>query len=152
MNIKYYHPNTYALEAPIHAVLIQNTILQPDNHCEVVPFEHWNKTQLLHKLMPWADVLLKNVFVEVEAQEKLPIVVGYMLYCIMTDTPFNFAYFIAKRMEGLENNNEPLPYARLMSRIFNYIKNKHPNDTSRMMEVDVVSPMENGFTMDSLDI
>ena len=152
MNIKFYHPNTYATEAPIHPVLIQNTILEPDYHCEDVPFEHWSKFQLHHKVLPWADVLLKNVFVELEAQEKLPIVVGYMLYCIMTETPFNFAYFIAKRMEGLGDNNEPLPYARLLSRIFNFIKDKYPHDTSRMMEVDDVSPMEDGFTMDSLVI
>ena len=96
--------------------------------------------------------MFKNVFVEEEAQEKLPIIVGYMLYCIMTDTPFNFAYFIAKRMEALDYNNEPIPFARLMSLIFDYIKSKYPNDQSRMIEVDDVTPMEDPFTMNSLDL
>ena len=152
MKIKHYHPSTYALEPPIHAVLIQNTILQPDYHCEDAPFEYWNKSQLEPKLMPWADVLLKNVFLEMEAQERLPIIVGYMLYCIMTDTPFNFAYFIAKRMEALDYNEEPLPFARLLTHIFNNIKSKYPNDQSRMIDVDDVDPMEDGFTINSLDI
>lgn len=151
MNIRHYHPSTYALMAPIHAVIIQNTILQPDYHCVKAPFEHWNKYQLQVNLMPWAEVLLKNVFMEVEPQEKLPIVVGYMLYCIMTENPFNFAYFIVKRMEALDYNKEPLPYARLLSHIFDHIKSKYPNDQSRMIEVDDVTPMEESFTMDSLE-
>jgi hypothetical protein len=54
MKIKHYHPSTYAQEPPIHAVLIQNTILQPDYHYEEVPSGHCNKSQLLFKLMPWA--------------------------------------------------------------------------------------------------
>ena len=40
MKMKHYHPSTYALEPPIHAILIQNTILRPDYHCEGVSFEH----------------------------------------------------------------------------------------------------------------
>ena len=96
--------------------------------------------------------MLKNVSVEDEAQEKLPIIVGYMLYCIVTDTPFNFAYFIAKRMESLCYNEEPLPFARLMTHIFNYIKSKHPSDPSRMNEVDDVTPMEEPFSMSSLNV
>ena len=152
MKIKHYHSSSFALETPINVINIQNTILQPDFQWEGAPSTHWNKSQLEPKLIAWADVLLKNVFVEVEAQEKLPIIVGYMLYCIMTETPFNFAYFIAKRMESLNSNDEPLPFARIMTNIFEFIKKKHPNDASRMIEVDDVTPMEKPFTMDSLDI
>ena len=64
---------------------------------------------------------------------------------------FNFAYFIAKRMEALDYNKEPLPYARILSHIFDHIKSKYPNDQSRMIEVDDVTPMEESFTMDSLE-
>lgn len=95
---------------------------------------------------------MKNVFFEVKAQEKLPIIVRYMLYCLETNTPFNFAYFISKRMEALDYNDEPLPFSRIMTNIFDYIMKKHLNDPSRMIEVDDVSPMEDPFTMNSLDI
>ena len=152
MKMENYHPSAFCLEAPIFAFLVQNTILQPYYHCKGVPSEHWNKSQLHYHLMPWAEVLLKNVFVEDEAQEKLPIIVGYMLYCIVTDTPFNFAYFIAKRMEPLHYNDEPLPYARLMTHVFNYIKSKYPSDPSRMSDVDDVTPMEDPFSMNSLEL
>ena len=72
---------------------------------------------------------------KLKLKRSCPSFVGYMLYCIMTDTPFNYAYFIAKRMGALDYNNEPLPFARLMTHIFDYIKSKHPNDPSRMIEV-----------------
>ncbi|GKA09033.1 hypothetical protein Tco_0688364 [Tanacetum coccineum] len=64
-----------------------------------------------------------------------------MLYCIKNNTPFNFAYFIDRRLSGLEYNNKALLYARVMTTLFEYLKNKHPNDASRMIEVDEVTPM-----------
>ncbi|GJZ74646.1 uncharacterized mitochondrial protein-like protein [Tanacetum coccineum] len=120
-------------------------------HCEIIPSPTWDKSKLHDHLKPWADVLLTNVFVEIEAKEELPIVVGYMLFCIETHTPFNFAYFLAKRMDGLEFNKDPIPYARVITTLVEYIKNEHPNDTSRVMEVDDVSPMWVPFTMDSIE-
>ncbi|GKA35332.1 hypothetical protein Tco_0721823 [Tanacetum coccineum] len=95
-----------------------------------IPLKSWEKNQLYPYLKAWADVLLSNVFVEIVAQESLPIIVGYMLYCIKTNTPFNFAYFIARRLSGLDYNNEALPFSRIMTTLFKYLKNKHPNDAS----------------------
>ncbi|GJT47192.1 hypothetical protein Tco_0955907 [Tanacetum coccineum] len=109
------------------------------------------KHQLHPHLNVWADVLLSNVFAKIEAQESLPIIVGYMLYCIKTKTPFNFAYFISRRLSGLDYNNEALPYARVMTTLFEYLKNKHPNDAS-WMSVEEVSPMCPPFTMKSLEV
>ncbi|GJW71359.1 hypothetical protein Tco_0128276 [Tanacetum coccineum] len=117
-----------------------------------IPLKSWEKNQLHPYLKAWADVLLSNVFVEIVAQESLPVIVGYMYYCIKTNTPFNFAYFIAKRLSGLDYNNEALPYARIMTTLFKYLKNKHPNDASRMIKVEEVSPMSSAFTMESLKL
>ncbi|GKD53813.1 hypothetical protein Tco_1287200 [Tanacetum coccineum] len=83
-----------------------------------------------HPIEQVIGILLTNVFSKIEAQESLPISVGYMLYCIKTKTPFNFAYFIARRLSGLDYNNEALPYARVMITLFEYLKNKYPNDAS----------------------
>ncbi|GKB22120.1 hypothetical protein Tco_0856043 [Tanacetum coccineum] len=121
-------------------------------HCKGIPSKSWEKHQLHPHLNAWADVLLSNMFAKIEAQESLPIIVGYMLYCIKTKTPFNFAYFIARRLSGLVYNNEALPYARIMTTLFDYLKNKHPNDASRITEVQEVSSMCLPFTMESLKL
>ncbi|GKC94373.1 hypothetical protein Tco_1159815, partial [Tanacetum coccineum] len=76
--------------------MIQNTIMRLEFHYEGIPSQSWEKNQLHPHLKAWADVLLSNVFVEIKAQESLPIIVGHMLYCIKTNTPLNFVYFIAR--------------------------------------------------------
>ncbi|GJX15491.1 hypothetical protein Tco_0216323 [Tanacetum coccineum] len=152
MKLKNYYPNSFACDPPVNSIMIQNTIMRPEFHYESIPSKSWEKNQLHPYLKAWADVLLSNKFVEIEAQESLPIIVGYMLYCIKTNTPFNFDYFIARRLSGLDYNNEALPYARIMITLFKYLKNKHPNDASRMIEVEEVSPMSSLFTMESLEL
>ncbi|GJW44391.1 reverse transcriptase domain-containing protein [Tanacetum coccineum] len=92
--------------------MIQNTIMRLEFHCKGIPLNLWEKHQLHPHLNAWANVLLSNVFANIEAQYSLPIIVGYMLYYIKTKTPFNFAYFIARRLSGLHYNNKALPYAR----------------------------------------
>ncbi|GJY46196.1 hypothetical protein Tco_0435259 [Tanacetum coccineum] len=87
---------------------------------------------------------------QVIAKKELPIIVGYMLFCIETHTPFNFAYFLAKRMDGMEFNKDQIPFARIIIKLVEFIKNEHPEDTSRVMEVDDVLPMSVPFTMDSI--
>ncbi|GJS52220.1 retrotransposon protein [Tanacetum coccineum] len=77
--------------------------------------------------------------IEIEAKEQLPIIAGYLLHCIEFITPFNFAYFVAKCMNYL--NDVAIPYARIITMLFEHIKNQHPNDTSRMVEVDDIPPM-----------
>ncbi|GJZ76748.1 hypothetical protein Tco_0641420 [Tanacetum coccineum] len=75
----------------------------------------------------------------IKAKEQLPIIVGYLLHCIESITPFNFAYFVAKCMNYL--NDVAIPYARIITMLFEHINNQHPNDTSRMVEVDDIPPM-----------
>ncbi|GJT09970.1 retrotransposon protein [Tanacetum coccineum] len=88
---------------------------------------------------------------KVEAKKELPIIVGYMIFCIETHTPFKFAYFLAKRMDGMEFNKDPIPFARIITTLVEFIKNEHLEDTSRISEVNDVLPMSTPFTMDSID-
>nr|GEV48907.1 retrovirus-related Pol polyprotein from transposon TNT 1-94 [Tanacetum cinerariifolium] len=132
--------------------MVQKTIMRSEFHCEGIPSKSWEKTQLYPHLKEWTDVLLSNVFVEIKAQEILPLIVGHMLYCIKTNTLFNFVYFIARKLSGLDYNNEALPYNRVMTTILEYLKNKHLKDASRMIEVEEVTPMCPPYTMKSLDL
>ncbi|GJW69401.1 hypothetical protein Tco_0123825 [Tanacetum coccineum] len=74
-----------------------------------------------------------------------------MLYCMKTSAPFNFAYFIARRLSGLDYNNEALPYDRVMITLIEYLKNKHPNDASRMIKVEEVTPIQEHLEGNALD-
>ncbi|GKA05379.1 hypothetical protein Tco_0684499 [Tanacetum coccineum] len=108
-------------------------------------------SKLHDHLKPWAEVLLTNIFVEIEAKKEFPIIVGYMLFCIEMHTPFNFADFLAKRMNGMEFNKYPISFARIITTLVEFIKNEHPEDDSRVMEVDDVLPMLVPFSMDSIE-
>ncbi|GJY85771.1 hypothetical protein Tco_0499797 [Tanacetum coccineum] len=138
--IRFYRPSSCLSDPPINGALVHNIILKQEFHCEIIPSPTWDNSNLHDHLKLCVDVLLINVFIEIEAKKELPIIVRYMLYYIET-TPFNFAYFLAKRMDGLDFNKDPIPFARIITTLVKFIKNEHPTDTSRVMEVDDVSPM-----------
>ncbi|GJS73911.1 retrovirus-related pol polyprotein from transposon TNT 1-94 [Tanacetum coccineum] len=66
---KFYHHISYWTDYFIDDALIQNTILKPEFHCKGTPSPSWDKSQLNARLRIWADVLIKNVFVEIEAKD-----------------------------------------------------------------------------------
>nr|GEX38860.1 hypothetical protein [Tanacetum cinerariifolium] len=138
--IRFYHLNSTSTDPTINGALVQNVILKEQFHCQISPSPIWDKSKLHDHLKPWAEVLITNVFVEIEAKKQLPIIVGYMLFCIETHTPFNFAYFLAKRMDGMKFNKDPVPFARIITTLVEFIKNEHQEDDSRVMEVDDVLP------------
>ncbi|GKA86796.1 hypothetical protein Tco_0808507 [Tanacetum coccineum] len=108
MKLKNYHLSSFACDPLVNSIMIQNTIMRPLFHYEGIPSKSWEKHQLRPHLNAWVDVLLSNMFEKIEAQESLPIIIGYFLYCIKTQTPFNFSHFIARRLSGLDYNNEAL--------------------------------------------
>ncbi|GJX71206.1 hypothetical protein Tco_0308377 [Tanacetum coccineum] len=71
--------------------------------------------------------------IPIEATKELPIIVGYMLFCIETHTPFNIAYFLAKRMDGMEFNKDPISFSRIITTLVEFIKNDYPEDDSRVI-------------------
>ncbi|GJT70715.1 hypothetical protein Tco_1030001 [Tanacetum coccineum] len=116
MKLKNYHPSSFACEPSFNSIMIHDTIMRPEFHCEGIPSKSWEKHQLHPYLNAWADVLSSNM------------------------------------LSGLDYNNEALPYARVMTTLFEYLKNKHPNDASRMIEVEEVSSICPPFTMESLKL
>ncbi|GJZ34769.1 hypothetical protein Tco_0580586 [Tanacetum coccineum] len=149
--IRFYHPNSTLTDPPINGVLVQNIILKEQFHFQITPSPTWDKSKLHDHLKHLPEVLLTNVFVEIEARKELSIVVGYMLFCIETHTPFKFAYFLAKRMDGIEFNKDLIPFARIITTLVEFIKNEHPEDNLRISEVDDVLLMSVPFTIDSID-
>ncbi|GKA14657.1 hypothetical protein Tco_0694303, partial [Tanacetum coccineum] len=143
-------PSSTSTDPPINGAIVQNVILKEEFNCQIIPSPTWDKSKLHDHLKPWVDALLINVFIEIEAKKESPIVVGYMLFCIETHIPFNFAYFLAKRMDGVEFNKDPIPFARIITTLVEFIKNEHLEDTSRVMKVDDVLPMSAPFIIDSI--
>ncbi|GJS87329.1 hypothetical protein Tco_0769965 [Tanacetum coccineum] len=80
--------------------------------------------RILCRVKMWELVLTSNVFVKIGSKGKI---VGYMLHCIQSNTPFNFAYFMAKIMVGMRTNDRLIPYARLLTRLFEVAKEEHPH-------------------------
>ncbi|GJU40119.1 hypothetical protein Tco_1193076 [Tanacetum coccineum] len=90
-----YHPNDVNY---IDASLIQTTILKRQRQGETPLQHHWDASDLKEKFKLWESVLTTNVFVKMGSRGNLSVIVGYMLYCIETNTPFNFAYFMENRI------------------------------------------------------
>ncbi|GJS51172.1 hypothetical protein Tco_0624534 [Tanacetum coccineum] len=59
---------------------------------------------------------------------------------------------IARRLSDLDYSNETLPYATIMTTLFEYLKNNHPNDVSRVIKVEEVTPMCPPYTMESIEL
>lgn len=143
-----YHPNE---AGRINAEDVQNTIFKPQYQCNNEADLHWSQSCLRDKLHAWEYVLTSNVFIKMGAKGSVSVVIGYMLYCIETKTPFNFAYFMAKRMDKLSGNRRLLPYARLLTSIFEHIKVEHPDHAEDWPNCEVIAPSFANFNDKSLD-
>nr|GEY95080.1 pentatricopeptide repeat-containing protein [Tanacetum cinerariifolium]GEZ19445.1 pentatricopeptide repeat-containing protein [Tanacetum cinerariifolium] len=70
----------------------------------------------------WEEIIRVNVFGIGGNQDHLPACLTHMLYCIVTEKPYNLAYFIAKRIEFLWSQPKlNLPYGTLLIRLFNHV-------------------------------
>ncbi|GJU42168.1 hypothetical protein Tco_1195125 [Tanacetum coccineum] len=99
----------------------------------------------------WELVLTSNVFVKISSKGNLLVIVGYMLYCIQSNTPFNFAYFMAKRMVGMKTNDRLIPYARLLTRLFEVAKEEHSNP-NHFITCKGVDPTFSTFNASTLEL
>ncbi|GJW56030.1 hypothetical protein Tco_0102761 [Tanacetum coccineum] len=77
-----------------------------------------------------------------------------MLYCIQSNIPFNLAYFMEKRMVGMRIDDRLIPYARLLTRLFEVAKNKHPhqNHFITCKSMDPILSNINDFNLEQTDI
>ncbi|GJV77777.1 copia protein [Tanacetum coccineum] len=69
------------------------------------------KEELRQDLRSWNEIIQDNAFGTLNESPFLTASSCHMMYCILTSTPFNFAYFLTKRVEKIKNQpNSPMPY------------------------------------------
>ena len=50
-----------------------------------------------------------------------------MLYCLITEQPYNLAYFVAKRIVNVKARlDKAIPYGMLLTRLYRYVMNTFP--------------------------
>ena len=58
---------------------------------------------------------------------------------------------MAKRMDKLGGNKRLIPYARLLTTLFEHIKAEHPEHAKNWPDCEVVEPSFSNFNANSLD-
>ena len=94
------------------------------------PHPHPTKIRLeevRHELLSWAVILRENVLSLTGNREQLPACCAHMIYCLLTQQPYNLAYFFAKRIVHLKGNkNKLIPYGMFLTRLYNHFMTFHP--------------------------
>ncbi|GKC98249.1 hypothetical protein Tco_1168524 [Tanacetum coccineum] len=151
--IKYnrYDPTNYAY---INASEIQHTIFKRPYHYEGAPYHYWSMSYLQERMKMWELVLTSNVFVKIGSKGNVSIIVRYLLYCIQSNTLFNFAYFMAKTMVGMRTNDRLILYARLLTWLFEVAKEKYTylDHFVTCKGVDLIFSTFNASTLEQTDI
>jgi hypothetical protein len=78
-------------------------------------------------LRRWVEVLRENVFCLPHNHEYHPACCAHMLYCLVTEQPYNHAYFVAKRIVNVKARlDKAIPYGMLLTRLYRYVMNTFP--------------------------
>ncbi|GJR83822.1 hypothetical protein Tco_0154607 [Tanacetum coccineum] len=86
------------------------------------------KEELRVELRSWNEIIQENAFGNQNDSPFLPASSCHMMYCILTSTPFNFAYFLIKRIENIKYQpNTPIPYGIILSRLYEHIIKTNPH-------------------------
>ncbi|GJY24434.1 hypothetical protein Tco_0398092 [Tanacetum coccineum] len=86
------------------------------------------KEELRHDMRSWNEIIQDNAFGTQNDSPFLPASSCHMMYCILTSTPFNFAYFLTKRVEKIKNQpNSPMPYGMILNRLYDHIIKINPH-------------------------
>ncbi|GKC78101.1 hypothetical protein Tco_1128875, partial [Tanacetum coccineum] len=86
------------------------------------------KEELRHDMRSWNEIIQDNVFGTQNNSNFLPASSCHMMYCIQTSTPFNFAYFLTKRVEKIKNQpNSPMPYGMILNHLYDYLIRINPH-------------------------
>ncbi|GJS50438.1 retrovirus-related pol polyprotein from transposon TNT 1-94 [Tanacetum coccineum] len=84
--------------------------------------------ELRHDMRSWNKIIQDNAFGTQNDSPFLPASSCHMMYCILTSTPFNFAYFLTKRVENIKNQpNSPMPYGMILNRLYDHIIKNNPH-------------------------
>ncbi|GJW99655.1 retrovirus-related pol polyprotein from transposon TNT 1-94 [Tanacetum coccineum] len=85
------------------------------------------KEELRYDMRSWNEIIQDNAFGTQNDSPFLPASSCHMMYCILTSTPFNFAYFLTKRVENIKNQpNSPIPYGMILNRLYDHIIKINP--------------------------
>ena len=106
---------------------------------------------------PLALILRENVWSLRGNREILPACCAHMLYCLLTQQPYNLAYFFARRIANLQGSkNKLIPYGMFLTRLYHNVMHFHPQFQSplyvlvnKMMEPLNISLMKTFFILDS---
>ncbi|GJY84744.1 zf-CCHC domain-containing protein [Tanacetum coccineum] len=86
------------------------------------------KEELRLDMRSWNEIIQDNAF---GTQNESPFLTAsscHMMYCILTSTPFNFAYLLTKRVEKIKNQpNSPMPYGMILNRLYEHIIKINPH-------------------------
>ncbi|GKB28268.1 copia protein [Tanacetum coccineum] len=86
------------------------------------------KEELRHDMRSWNEIIQDNAFGTQNDSPFLPASSCHMMYCILTSTPFNFVYFLTKRVEKIKNKpNSPMPYGMILNRLYDHIIKINPH-------------------------
>ncbi|GKC53499.1 hypothetical protein Tco_1076244, partial [Tanacetum coccineum] len=86
------------------------------------------KEELRHDMRSWNEIIQDNAFGTQNDSNFLPASSCHMMYCILTSTPFNFAYFLTKRVEKIKNQpNSPMPYGMILNRLYDHLIKINPH-------------------------
>ncbi|GJY44814.1 hypothetical protein Tco_0433027 [Tanacetum coccineum] len=86
------------------------------------------KEELRHDMRSWNEIIQDNAFGTQNDSPFLSASSCHMMYCILTSTPFNFAYFLTKRVENIKNQpNSPMPYGMILNRLYDHIIKINPH-------------------------
>nr|GEV13337.1 pentatricopeptide repeat-containing protein [Tanacetum cinerariifolium] len=70
----------------------------------------------------WVEIIREDVFCHGGNRDHFSACLGHMLYCFATSMRYNFAYFIAKRMDFFTRQPRIiLPYGMLLTRMYNHV-------------------------------
>ncbi|GJU66432.1 hypothetical protein Tco_1252691 [Tanacetum coccineum] len=85
------------------------------------------KEELRQDLRSWNEIIQDNALGTLNESPFLTASSCHMMYCILTSTPFNFAYFLTKRVEKIKNQpNSPMPYGMILNRLYEHIIKINP--------------------------
>ncbi|GKB49142.1 hypothetical protein Tco_0899895 [Tanacetum coccineum] len=79
------------------------------------------------KLGGWELFLKENFFCTIDNRDHVNACTAYMLYYLTIKRKFNFTTMILYRMEEVKkNNNAPMPFSMLLTRLYNHILQTNP--------------------------
>nr|GEY14704.1 ribosomal protein L7Ae/L30e/S12e/Gadd45 [Tanacetum cinerariifolium] len=77
--------------------------------------------ELRHDLKRWNELIYESVFGLGGHRDHLPACLAYILYCILAERQYNFAYFFVKRIESARATPKAhLPYGMFLTRLFRH--------------------------------